>query len=96
MPAIESPKDVPRLHRCIAVLWPSFLTAIVATGVFFSTFDPQDLFPYGGDAGISDLGYYTIGFFCFWGLTALSGIGTLYFAMTNCLHCTPGSKFKND
>jgi len=28
---------------------------------------------------------YTIGFFIFWLITAVSGIGTLYFAITNCL-----------
>ena len=27
----------------MAVLWPSFLVAIVAEGVFFSLFDPREL-----------------------------------------------------
>ena len=38
---------IPKTHTCIAVLWPSFLVAIVATGLFFSAFDPVDLFPFG-------------------------------------------------
>jgi hypothetical protein len=78
-------KRIPKVHKCIAVLWPSFLVAIVATGLFFSAFDPADLFPFGEDTGISRLGVYTIGFFSFWLITAVSGIGTLYFAVTNCL-----------
>ena len=69
---------------CIAVMWPSFLLAAVATGLFFSAFSPADLFPFGEDAGVSDLGIYTIGFFLFWALTAASGVGTLYFTITNC------------
>jgi hypothetical protein len=76
---------ISRLQKCIAILWPSFLTAIVATGVFFSAFDPDDLFPFGADLNISRLGIYTIGFFLFWLVTAIAGIGTLYFAITNCI-----------
>jgi hypothetical protein len=77
---------VPCKQKCISILWPSFLIAIVATGLFFSAFDPQDLFPYGEDTGLSRLGVYTVGFFLFWALTALSGCGTLYFTITNCRH----------
>jgi len=76
---------IPGLQKCIAILWPSFLTAIVATGVFFSAFDPDDLIPFGVDLTISRLGIYTIGFFLFWLVTAIAGIGTLYFAITNCI-----------
>ena len=65
------------------------MVAIVATGLFFSAFDPVDLFPFGADTGISRLGVYTIGFFSFWLITAVSGIGTLYFAITNCMRRDP-------
>lgn len=78
-------QQIPKIQKCIAVLWPSFLTAIVATGVFFSAFDPDDLFPFNADLQISRLGIYTIGFFLFWLITAIAGIGTLYFAITNCM-----------
>ena len=77
-------------HRIIAVLWPSFLIAIVATGLFFSAFDPEFLFPFGSQFGISRLGIYTIGFFSFWILLILSAIATLYFAISN------DSNFNND
>ena len=85
-------KQVPRMQKCIAVLWPSFMVAIVATGLFFSAFDPDDLFPFGEQTGVSRLGVYTIGFLMFWLVTAVSGIGTLYFAITNCLRKNPGSR----
>ena len=78
-------KQIPKLQKCIAVLWPSFLVAIVATGLFFSAFDPHDMFPFEEGDGISRLGIYSIGFLCFWLISIISGIGTLYFTITNCM-----------
>ncbi len=85
-------KPIPKFQKCIAILWPSFLTAVVATGVFFSAFHPDDLFPYDADHGISRLGVYTIGFLLFWLITAVAAIGTLYFAITNCMRNSPGTR----
>jgi len=91
---IESSKDIPTIQKCIAIFWPSFLTAIIATGLFFSAFEPRDLIPFNSDVEISDLGFYTIGFFFFWIINLLSGIGTLYFTVTNCLICANPNKPK--
>jgi hypothetical protein len=85
-------KQVPRTQQCIAVLWPSFLVAIVVTGLFFSAFDPDELYPFGKQTEVSRLGMYTIGFLIFWLVTAISGIGTLYFAITNCMRQNPESR----
>ena len=85
-------KQVPKTQKCIAVLWPSFMVAIVATGLFFSAFDPDDLFPFGEQTEVSRLGVYSIGFLLFWLVSAISGIGTLYFAITNCMRKNPGSR----
>ncbi len=52
--------------RAMHVLWPSFLVAIAAEGLFFSLFDPDDLLPFGQPLEVSRLGAYTIGFFAFW------------------------------
>jgi hypothetical protein len=68
------------------------MVAIVATGLFFSAFDPEDLFPFGEQTEISRLGVYSIGFLLFWLVSAISGIGTLYFAITNCMRQNPGSR----
>jgi hypothetical protein len=85
-------KQVPKSQKCIAVLWPSFMVAIVATGLFFSAFDPDDLYPFGEQTEVSRLGVYSIGFLLFWLVSAISGIGTLYFAITNCMRQNPGSR----
>ncbi|MGB5539310.1 MAG: hypothetical protein WBO37_04405 [Gammaproteobacteria bacterium] len=84
--------EIPRTQKCIAVLWPSFLVAIVATGLFFSAFDPADLYPFGEDTDVSRLGIYSIGFLFFWLISTISGIGTLYFAITNCMRQDPENR----
>ncbi len=78
------PDKIPRIQQAISVLWPSFMTAIAATGLFFSAFDPQDLVPFDLDIDISPLAAYSIGFFIFWLLASISSIGTLYFTISNC------------
>ena len=78
------PDKIPRIQQAISVLWPSFMTAIAATGLFFSAFDPQDLVPFDLDIDISPLTAYSIGFFIFWLLASISSIGTLYFTISNC------------
>ena len=79
-----TPDKIPSSQQAISVLWPSFLTAIVATGVFFSAFHPLDLTPYNLDIDISPLAAYSIGFFIFWMLAIVSSLGTLYFTISNC------------
>lgn len=56
----------------MVVLWPAFLTASVATGVFFSLVDPFDLIILDGRVKLPALGAYTVGFFAFWLLGILS------------------------
>ena len=82
MPAHLSP-DMPATQRAIALLWPSLVTAIVASGLFFSAFDPRDLVPFDFDVEPSPLAAYTIGFFLFWLFALVSSLGTLYFALVN-------------
>ena len=54
------------------VLWPSFLMAAVAVGVFFSMIDPQELVIVGLHLADSREAAYTVGFFVFWILLAAS------------------------
>ena len=70
---------MPIMQKTVAVLWPAFLVAAAATIIFFTLFDPLDLIPLGEEARIGRLGLYTIGFFMFWVLMALSSLLTLYF-----------------
>ncbi len=78
------PQNIPRAQQVISVLWPSFLVAIVASGVFFSAFNPVDLIPFNLDIDVSPLAAYSIGFFLFWILAIISSYGTLYFTISNC------------
>ena len=59
---------------CIAVFWPSFLVAGLATVLFFATFDPANLIP-----GADPLGVYTGGFFLAWLFHAASSVLSFYF-----------------
>ena len=76
---VESDSEVPTIQRIIAVLWPSFLTAGLATILFFTAFDPQLIMAASGYGEISRLGGYTMGFFLFWILTSGSCALTCYF-----------------
>ena len=65
------------------VLWPSFLAAVLAEGVFFSIFDPGQL----PRAGLmSPMAVYTAGFFGFWSLGALASM------LTCCLAKVPATR----
>ena len=77
-------QQIPRSQQLISILWPSFVTAILASGIFFSAFDPQDLLPFDEDFQLSRLATYSIGFFVFWAISVISSAGTLYFAISNC------------
>ena len=79
----SNPRLIPRSQQVISILWPSFMAAILASGVFFSAFDPRDLLPFDLDIEISPLAAYSIGFFLFWIISAISSAGTLYFAISN-------------
>lgn len=71
--------DLPVVQRVAAVLWPSFITAGVATTFFFAFLDPLDLLGCQGEPPFSRLAAYSIGFFLFWLLTATSSLLTAYF-----------------
>lgn len=75
----EEQNNIPTVQRIVAVLWPSFLTAGIATILFFTAFDPQVIMIASGYGEISRLGGYTIGFFLFWLLTSVSCAATCYF-----------------
>jgi hypothetical protein len=63
--------------RAIAVLWPSFLMAALAEFVVFALVDPAALhLPWGEP--LSRPAAYTLGFFVFWALGAMSSAMTLY------------------
>lgn len=60
----------PRTRRWMWILWPSFVVAGLATGVFFSLFDPMDMRIFGEPIAVSAMAAYTIGFLGFWAVAA--------------------------
>jgi hypothetical protein len=78
-----TPDQMPKSQQAISVLWPSFIVAIIASGAFFSAFNPSELVAFNLDIDISPVAAYSIGFFLFWLLAFLSSFGTLYFTNSN-------------
>jgi len=69
-------ESIPFIQRAVAILWPSFITAGIATILFTTAFDPANLFI---DYDISRIGLYSICFFLFWLFGALTAAATCYF-----------------
>lgn len=79
MPVNE--KKANRLVTMGVVLWVSFLSAAVATMLFFATFDPMDLgdiatFPTALDRASG----YSIGFLLFWLLSVVNSLVVVWLA----------------
>ena len=70
------------LKLAMTVLWPSFLSAILAEGLFFSMFDPADLMMVGGHADVPSIAAYTMGFFFFWSFCAIASMISIYLSHT--------------
>ena len=66
--------------RLMWVLWPSFLAAGVAETFVFACVDPLELYPFSAAGEATRVAVYTLGFFCFWTVSALSSGLTLYLA----------------
>jgi len=64
-------------HHAILILWPSFVVAGIANGLFFTFFDPAD-FTLFGPFGLGRLTAYSTGFFILWALSAASSAFTVY------------------
>lgn len=75
----NSTQDIPAIQKIISILWPSFLTAGVATILFFTVFDPHMIMGISGYPHITRMAGYTVGFFLFWILTSTSCVLTCYF-----------------
>jgi len=67
-------------RRVMWVVWPAFLAAGFAEVVFFTFIDPEDMHFFSGILDLSRQAIYTIGFFCFWAVCALSSAMTMFLA----------------
>jgi hypothetical protein len=64
--------------KIFRVLWPSFLVAGMAEGIFFTVIDPQELYLFGEPVHLSMRATYSIGFLCFWAVCAASSLMTCF------------------
>lgn len=58
--------------KWILVLWPSFVTASLGEIAFFALVDPNQLYLMGKPVDWEPIAVYSVGFFMFWTLTALT------------------------
>jgi hypothetical protein len=65
-------------RRIMWVLWPSFLVAAAACGIFFTVFDPLELHVFGQPVTASREVVYTVGFLLFWAMALASSALTVF------------------
>lgn len=71
------------MRGAIAVLWPSFIVGGIGEVLFFTVFDPQELYLFGEPTSLSRLAVYSVGFFLCWLFAATSSAFTLFLSRSN-------------
>ena len=66
------------MKRAMLILWPSFVVGGIGEVIFFTIFDPQELYLFGEPSSLSRLAVYSIGFFLCWGFAAASSALTCF------------------
>ena len=66
------------MKGAILVLWPSFVVGGIGEVLFFTVFDPQELYLFGEPTTLSRLAVYSIGFFLCWAFAAASSAFTCF------------------
>jgi hypothetical protein len=70
------------VRTAILILWPSFLVGGAGEVVFFTVFDPRELYLFGEATTLSRLGVYSIGFFLCWAFAAAASALTVFLSRT--------------
>ena len=66
------------MKQLMWILWPAFLVGGMGEVIFFSVFDPKELYLFGEASGLSRLAVYSIGFFLCWAFAAASSALTCF------------------
>ena len=66
----------------ILILWPSFIVGGIGEVVFFTAFDPRELYLFGEVTQLSRMAVYSIGFFLCWAFAAASSALTVFLVRT--------------
>lgn len=67
-------------RKLMWIAWPAFLVAGVLEMLVFALVDPQDMHWFGQPLDFARAGIYTLAFFAFWLIAALSSALTLLLA----------------
>lgn len=68
------------MKNLILILWPSFVVGGVGEVLFFTVFDPKELYLFGEASSLGRLAVYSIGFFMCWAFAAASSALTVFLA----------------
>ena len=66
------------MRQAMFILWPSFVVGGIGEVIFFTVFDPRELYLFGEPSGLSRLAVYSIGFFLCWAFAAASSAFTCF------------------
>ena len=66
------------MRRAMFILWPSFIVGGIGEVLFFTVFDPRELYLFGEPTSLSRLAVYSIGFFLCWAFAAASSAFTCF------------------
>jgi hypothetical protein len=66
------------MKQAMLILWPSFIVGGIGEVLFFTVFDPKELYLFGEPASLSRLAVYSIGFFLCWAFAAASSAFTCF------------------
>ena len=66
------------MRTAILILWPSFIVGGIGEVLFFTVFDPRELYLFGEASSLSRLAVYSIGFFLCWVFAAASSSFTVF------------------
>ena len=67
-------------QRLMWIAWPAFLVAGVLETLVFAVIDPMDIHWLSEGFDLSRQGFYTLAFFVFWMVTALSSALSIFLA----------------
>jgi len=70
------------VKTAILILWPSFIVGGVGEVIFFTVFDPRELYLFGEVTQLSRMAVYSVGFFLCWAFAAISSALTVFLART--------------
>jgi len=70
------------MRSAILILWPSFIVGGIGEVIFFTVFDPRELYLFGEVTHLSRMAVYSVGFFLCWAFAAASSALTVFLART--------------